>query len=341
MPSYTFSSSTTLGRHPRHLNGLSFLATVVVLTVLAITGMEMFWRSKGHFPVVGDTASRWGLYVDKIPDNDPSAILVVGSSRVQLGIDTDLMQREMGASTAIQLSRAASSPMPMLDYLMNATEFSGTLICGINPGLMFDAQERGQDNVRAMLEQRENRPYYTPLEEILLGWSQGGFTVNNASVSWKLAGNAIFRGKWPTPPYGRLTGSRFMRVDYELCTDLEKLRADYMNVVQDGHAMGDEQFKALLNDLQQVRHTVERRGGRILFVRMPSSDVLWDLEDARCPKDRFWNVLKERFGSDAVHFHEIEQALGEPFVCPDSNHLDYRDAARLTEYLCDHLRKTR
>ena len=334
MPSFTSSSNTTMGRHPLHLNGVWFVGLTLFLAMLGGGALEMFWRSKGHFPVLADTASLWGVHVDKVSRLDSRAVVIVGGSRVQIGLDPDVVQRELGASRVVQLGRAGSSPVPVLEYLAEATEFSGLVVCGVVPGPFFDAMDRQRKLIVEAFEQRNSRFFYTPMEEFLLGKTQMAMCLNNQGLSWKMAGNGVFCGSWPSPPYARLHQNRFIQADYTLCRMLEYPLTDFLRWREEGSAMADAGLKERIGHLSDLVETFEARGGRVVWVRMPSSGELWNAEEESYPKEKYWRAIKQRFGNGAIHFHELEQATGYTYHCPDGSHLDYRDVPRMTTSLC-------
>lgn len=327
-----------MGRHPLHLNGVRFVLATVLMCVVAGGALELFWRSKGHFPVAGDTASLWGVHVDKVSRLDDRAVVVVGSSRVQLGLDPAIIQKELNASKVVQLARAASSAMPVLEYLADETDFSGLVICGVTPGIFFDALDRQRQPIAEAFDQRDNRPFYTPFEEVLLGKAQSAICLNNSSLSWKLAGNGIVRGNWPSPPYARFNENRFIQADYTTCHELDILLNDFLRLMKGGAPMSEAGLSGMVAHLSGLAETFKARGGRLVLVRMPSSGVLWETEAASYPKEKYWQALKARFGSDAIHFHDLEKDTGYQYNCPDGSHLDYRDAERITVDLCERIK---
>lgn len=326
-----------MGRHPTHLNGVRFVAVTLLLLAAAVCAVELFWRSKGHYPVVADTATLWGVHVDRVGRLDADGVVIVGSSRVQLGLDPAVIKKELGASDVVQLARAAASPLPMLEYIADETRFAGTVICGITPGVVYDALQRQRKPVEEGFARRANRPFYAPFEELLLTRAQGALCLNNQSLSWKLAGNGLVRGNWPDPPYAHFMPSRFIRADYSRCREIDILRNDFLRLMNAGRPMNAEQMDVLVDHLDALAGRIRERGGRVLFVRMPSSGQLREVEQRDYPEAVCWNRIKARFGKDAIHFRELEKATGTTYVCPDDSHLDYRDAERFSAALCERI----
>lgn len=329
MPSYTFNSNTSLGRHPSHLDGRRFVLAVLAMLLLAGGALELLWRNRGYYPVASDTASLWGVHVDKVSKLDSDALVIVGSSRVQLGLDPEILKEELDASAVVQLARAGSSPVAMLEFIVNETDFGGTVLCGITPGVVFNGSQRG-DAQREALKQREGRPFYTPLEERLIYRVQSLFCMNNAALSWKLVGNGLVRGNWPNRTYATFHPSRYIAADYSKCDELESLFDGFVAMTEGGEPMTEGGLTELVDHVGSLAGNLEKRGGRLVLIRMPSFGKLYEVEQREYPKEKYWAALKQRFGDRAIHFADLEASMGTIFECPDGSHLDYRDAERIS-----------
>lgn len=83
--------------------------------------------------------------------------------------------------------------------------------------------------------------------------------------------------------------------------------------------------------LERIDHAVSRiqqRGGRVIFVRFPVDGKVKQLEQKRCPRPEYWDVLVARTKAITIHFDDYPSLSN--FHCPDGSHLDYRDAPRFT-----------
>ncbi|QBG45967.1 hypothetical protein EGM51_00515 [Verrucomicrobia bacterium S94] len=333
MPSYTFNSNTAFGRHPSHLDGGCFVLAVLIILLLTGGGLELFWRSKGHVPVAADTVSLWGLHVDKVSALDSDGLVIAGSSRVQLGLDPEILKEELGSSAVVQLARAAGSPVPVLEYIVDETSYGGTVLCGITPGVVFDELQRSRKALEEALVQRKKRPFYVFLEERLIYGVQSVLCLNNTALSWKLAGNGLVRGNWPDPPYAKFYSSRYIAADYSKCRKAEILLNNFVNLLQEGVPMTEDSLAGLVDQFSDLAFKLEQRGGKLVLIRMPSSGKLYGMEHHNYPAGKYWAAFKQRFGDRAIHFTDLEEAMGTMFRCPDGSHLDYRDAERISKEL--------
>jgi len=78
---------------------------------------------------------------------------------------------------------------------------------------------------------------------------------------------------------------------------------------------------------------IEARGGHVVFIRFPTSDEHWDLDERYYPRPLYWDQLAAITGVPTVHFADDPRTSG--FTCPDTSHLDQRDAPRFTAGLLD------
>lgn len=91
---------------------------------------------------------------------------------------------------------------------------------------------------------------------------------------------------------------------------------------------------AFLRDARIVSHmasTIQARGGHVIFVALPSSGMVREIEKRRYPREQFWSRFINESGVTGVH-SAYEPAL-QNFICPDGSHLDMRDRARFTRKL--------
>ena len=93
-----------------------------------------------------------------------------------------------------------------------------------------------------------------------------------------------------------------------------------------------------LEDVTTHEPIVERlqsRGGRVAFVRIVSTDESYELSERCFPKTECWDRFAAKTGAVAIHFKDVPTLAD--FRCPDTLHLDYRDAPRFTTALLDEL----
>lgn len=99
---------------------------------------------------------------------------------------------------------------------------------------------------------------------------------------------------------------------------------------------GDEWYRKVEETRKLVR-AIQARGGKVLFVGMPSSGMVREIEERRYPKVQYWDYFVQNIGVPALHSNYTPE-LSE-FICPDGSHLDMRDQSGFTEKLVQVLKR--
>jgi len=68
-----------------------------------------------------------------------------------------------------------------------------------------------------------------------------------------------------------------------------------------------------------------------VFVRLPSTGAVWELEQTYFPREFYWDVLVQNTPADTLHFRDVPEMAVLP--CPDGSHLDARQAEAFTRVL--------
>ena len=87
--------------------------------------------------------------------------------------------------------------------------------------------------------------------------------------------------------------------------------------------------------VEQWVRRIHARGGRVVFVRFPTTGEHWEMEQEVYAKQLYWDRLPEWTTAETIHFLDTEGLRG--FTCPDTSHIDGRDTPRFTEGLLDEL----
>src|SRR3970282_1032564 len=112
------------------------LLITVVLSLIGLTIWEIYWRSEGYYPTIDDNKSLWAVQRDKIEALAKDDVILLGSSRVLFDIQIYQWEQVTGRRP-IQLASAGSTPLPSFRDIVRNTDFAGTIIVGVTPGLFF------------------------------------------------------------------------------------------------------------------------------------------------------------------------------------------------------------
>lgn len=74
-----------------------------------------------------------------------------------------------------------------------------------------------------------------------------------------------------------------------------------------------------------------RKGCRVVFIRMPTSGELWELDQQFWPKHLYWDRFASQTAAETIHFKDY--AALSAYECPEGSHLDHSDTAHFTRAL--------
>ncbi len=108
----------------------------LILTILLMGGWEAYWRYSGSVPSYRNSDGLSAIQRRRIDNCQGDRTVIAGSSRMFFNTQLDVWERESG-SRPIQLALEGTSPVSLMEDLADDPDFTGTLIVGVAPGLMF------------------------------------------------------------------------------------------------------------------------------------------------------------------------------------------------------------
>jgi hypothetical protein len=269
-----------------------------------------------------------------VREADPNEIVFIGASRIQLALDTAVFVESLGRP-AVQLAVNGSSCLPVLDHL-SRSEFRGTVVCDVSPNVFFGGMDWHGGTAAEYVRLYENRTAVDLLEARLRFWVQTQTVLGLPELAPRhLIGSAL-RGEAPEPWYITRLPDRSVRADYRR-TDVAAL-AEYREQVtrEEFRGVDADCLDRDLRDLEEAVARIQGRGGRVVFLMMPVSGVIREIEDERFPRARYWDVLVARTKAVTIHYADYPSMQ---FTCPEGSHLDLRDSPAFTRALVDVLRQ--
>lgn len=324
------------------------------LGVMSISVWELYWRSQGEFPVIDGDPNLWATQRHKIANLTENDIVITGSSRVLFGIQLDTFEQETGISP-IQLAIPGSSPLPVFNDLIENTDFKGTIIVGVTPGLFFSSSKPGKGpwgRAQKNVEHFKKQTYAQKFNHFLSLPLQKNFAfVSRTSEGWanQIDLKALLKkmptvnrtGKELPPPFNRFglideRGNLYM--DPVIVTDT-LLAKSVIKVWAFGRPdNGPEHEKdAVLSLFNKKLDTFQKRGGKVILVRAPSSGSFREFEAKFFAKSQFWDQLVATTGVSNYHFEEHEAVSSMP--CPEESHISREDAQFFTVELIKTMQK--
>jgi hypothetical protein len=338
VPSSTFSSESTtsaLSEHaapperpvPAGAWGLTW--TVVTLAaLLSAVALERSLRARGYQPSVRDNVELWARERARISDGSRKSVAVLGASRIGLAWNSEAFAQTLPGFKVAQLAVEGSAPLGTLRDLAGDATFRGVAIVDIADWQFAPADwERQAPQIEAY-----HRRALAPgamAESWLAAAAQSHLVLASAGGRHTLEA-WLRRRSWPPAPYAVMHADRTRFANYSL-TDVARLRAYRLSALKSEAAATEP--AAWLHQALEVMplvERIERRGGGVVFVRMPTCDEHWAATEHRYPKAIFWDAFARASGH-TIHFKDYAELSS--FACPDTSHIDSRDGPRFTRAL--------
>jgi hypothetical protein len=332
---------------------LPMAAAAAVITALLLGAWELEVRRLGFGPSLDDTPELWARARRRL-DDQPGGVVLIGDSRMLFDLDLDGFEAATGGRP-VQLAIVGSNPLLMLEHLAATEGFHGTVISSVTPELYFLPPGAGGRFTRANLEryrrgsiaQRLSFQLWLPLDRRLAFLEQDELRLPKLIEAMELPQREGVDATF-LPYLYRLDDERRARLFEKVETDAAlraQIRAAWMSPRPPepeppalAAALRESGRQATLWRARAAVDQIRSRGGRVVYVRFPSSgDVLAD-EKRRFPRRRYWDLLLDLTGAPGVHFEDHPELV---FDCPEWSHLTAGDSVeftrRLMPYLLPHL----
>ena len=331
---------------------------VVLIVIAASAGWEFYVRSMGYGPTLNDNEDLWALTRRKIT---PESVVIIGDSRGWFDLDLDEVQKGLG-KRPVQLAAGGTCGFPILADLVNDSSFHGTIICSIVPRIFFappgsPPYERGEKVVRRFhnqtLAQRASERLAMPLEEHIAFLKQEDLTLGELLKRLPIPNRpgALVPPRLP-PYFGTTDRERRARMiekcanpEGELAKRIQQIWIPLFTPPPPPTYIPRDVFmsgigKAIAARFQDINAAVEKlhgRGGKIVFVRLPVSGHLKEIEDQITPRAQIWEPLLQQTKVPGIYFEDFPEL--KSFKCPEWSHLSAGDSVEFTKRLVPHLQE--
>lgn len=353
MPSSTSSFKTYELKRiiPKH-HWVRLALLSLLLTGVLATGWELYCRQMSYAPTLNDTQDLWASRRALVNEFHGRTVLI-GSSRMLFDFDMDVYEKEMG-ERPLQLSTVGTNPGPYLEDLANHPHFSGTVIVGVVPGLFFapggPPMKSPENHLKRFREwsptQRVGHHLGMMLERRLAFLNKGDLTLNKLLLKLKLPNRENAKAPPELPPY-------FHEVDEERQGGMTEFAAN--NVVlqeriqqiwlplfkpppgkkgktQEEKDADTKKDADNILDKTKIRvDKIRKKGGKVIFIRLPSTGELRSVENKYTPREDYWDRILRVTSAPGIHFEDYPQLSG--FDCPEWSHLSRPDATKFSRLL--------
>lgn len=327
------SISNSNDRLPKHdWQQVWIIALSIVIVFISV--WESIWRLQGFEPSLNDDAPLWINVRKSIPANDPKAIVLIGASRIQLDVNIELFEQQIKHQVFQLAINGGTSPIPVLAHLANDPTFKGLIICDINELNLTSRLTRGIPE--AWIKMYHNYKFKDQFEFFLHSLIQKSFIFRLPA----LQPANIFRKvkethKLPVPSYLTLFSNRFMKADYLILKETYNSQHYYNTWIERYRDMYQKELPILKDvfekNLQHINTSVkliQQRGGNVIFIRLPSSGKIWEMDNMYWPKDKYWDIFTQQIPAVFIHFNDYPELQYSLF---DDSHLDFRQTIPFTK----------
>lgn len=310
--------------------GRTWLVAVVFAVMLA-AGEESYWRSRGFLPSVPDSPELWHFWRQRLCRPDGRAVALLGTSRLQSDMSLDLLRSAFPRSTVCQLGLPHGlGVLGVLESLADDDAFRGTVICEFYTSML---DPRLRDRHR---EIRDYRPASRLLWLWTLArqWLRGRLAVFSRTLSVRQILHILAVGR-----LHRHQALVFRAFDRETFWDF-RWHADPQRLVDDEVRMYEAEYRRYggvqswdvlskhVSHVERLVRRIRQRGGQVVFLRIPSTQGVWDLEQRQAPRSEHWDRFAAATSAITIHFRDVP--LMASLACPDGSHLTHPDAVRFT-----------
>lgn len=326
------SSTSSFERGVPRRHWLKTWLLVVVAVASSVTKFELFLRARGYQPSIKDDEYAWAIERARVSDGSHRMVALVGSSRMMIDFSREAFARELPDWRFAQLGINGTTGMGTLIDLANDPSFHGVALVDVSELAFYRESwvsqaayiaryHRGWRDLGALTERRLETAVQARLALL---------------ATRDIFGKLVRDRAWPKPPYIVTHSDRTRTADFSLA-DLDK---QPWHATIEGWERTTRDPEAWLADalaLEPAVAAIQARGGTVAYVRMPTCGERWDAEQRITPKAQFWDQLAAKTHAVAIHFKDYPQLAD--VRCPDTSHIDSKDAPRFTQSLLEILAK--
>ena len=317
------------------------LIIAIVLCLFGTIAWEVHWRSNGYYPDLDNDKALFATQRQKAEKAISSDVILIGSSRIHFDIQLDVWEKETGIKP-IQLAYPGATPLPVFHDLVHNTDFTGTIVVGVTPGLFFSStskDDRAYRSANDKVEYFDDQTYAQKLNHNLsiplqqnLAFISDADGVDAIKLKFLLQGiqfgNRVESNDFPPfPNFADISLDRNLRMTKKAATDTAFARLiknvwSFKSTPETPPRQMDKGgvMKLFVKDAK----TFQERGGNLILLRCPSTGYYRKKEENFYCRDEFWDQLVKQTGAKGYHFEDYEQL--KDLDCPEWSHLSGEDA---------------
>jgi len=324
--------------------------------------LEHALRERGFEPTIQDSDLSWARERGRAAALGSKALILVGASRIQLGIDLQVLREGTGMNP-VQLAVDGSHFLPVLEGLAQDPSITGSIVVAIDGALLSDVSDSDQALALNRYYFRNRiRPWTWLTSETTESWlgEQMRRRLSSYSDGSQPLDSLLLRviQRNSTPQYLVTFPDRSRAADYSRVSMpefyLRRVAAQLGRPLPTGRAMDqaalDAWFAAGLAriaptstdrmdlriaKLRSLAAMVRSRGGNVVFLKMPVSGMIRAIEERGEPRHLVWDRFAAMVDAPTIHYGDVAEM--REFHCPDGSHIDRQDREAFTRILAREL----
>jgi len=315
-----------------------------LLFALGIIAWEFYLRKDGVDHSFDDGGPLWSYHRDRVFQPMDRATVFIGSSRIKFDLDTDTWQSITG-DDPVQLACVGSTPLPVLYDLADDPGFKGKLVIDVTEGLFFSTNPGNRDRPETALKyyheitpaQRAGFALNKPMESTFVFLDKEDLSLNAMLEQLEIPSRPgvrmgpIFPRDFDRVKFSRqeYMGPLFL-ADTNQINKQRSIWALFASMNKKPPISGAP-LDSLLQTVKVATDKIQARGGKIIFVRTPSSGPMLEKEGMGFPREQYWEKILAVTGCQGIHFQDHPETSN--YICPEFSHLQISDAIDYTRHL--------
>lgn len=323
----------------------------LLVGLLLILATENMIRMAGGLPDVRDTKELWASNRARASALGKDVIIIVGSSRVQLGIDLKELER-FSSKKVVQLAIDGSSYLDILDHLAEDQSVMGTILISSNLQKLYSNTRNERPRNWIEFYDQNYRNLWSPkIEQRLKASLQSISALYSNIIPIESLAPILFSKARIMDPYLTTLPSRERNADYSKV----KMPAFYINrVIRNlGYALPHKSYKShdefaheviritkehhkekeykaeKFVQLESALVKLKSRGVKVAIIHFPLSGLVETINDIRYPK-RKWDEITSKLNATFIDYRDYPQLR---YNLADGSHLDFRQKGEFTKRL--------
>jgi len=304
--------------------------------VLGVVAVESFWRSRGFHPVLTDDAGLWALARGHVQKDNPHQIVLVGSSRIHLGVDVGTLAGSFPDwPRPVQLAIHGSNCLPVLQQLSRDEHFVGIAIVEVKPWSFYAGISLGgprdatEGDSLGYVQAYERQSAVAPIEQRLRIIVQSSLALRSPAASVSEAPHWLKTRKLPVAPRtGDIDPERGRHLNFQYYNLPAVLEDRKKAALEQPDMASPQQIGDDFAVLEEMVTRIQARGGRVVYLNLPTGGAVKAIEDQRYPRAQTWDRLVKGTKAITINFEEYPTLAA--FHPPDDTHLDEADTRQFT-----------